>query len=54
MKRVSKAEWEQLPKGYKTIIHGQRYRLARDDERGTVLVPVEVVDDNEPAESENG
>jgi len=54
VKRFPKAEWEQLSKDYKTIIDGQRYMLARDDERGTVLVPVEVVDDNAPAGSENG
>lgn len=45
--RMTKSQWDRIPDDYKTVIDGQRYVLKCDDERGTVLVPVEVVDEPE-------
>jgi len=44
---MTKSQWDRIPDDYKTVIDGQRYVLKCDDERGTVLVPVEVVDEPE-------
>ena len=40
MKTITKKEWQQLPSGYKSIMHGERYMLTYDN--GTCLAPVNV------------
>ncbi len=46
MKTITKSEWKELHKDYKTIIDKQRYIL-RLVNGGTCLVPVKVIDDKE-------
>lgn len=44
METITKSEWRNTPKDYKTIIDGQRYIL-KGTLQGTSLVPVEVIND---------
>jgi len=43
LKRVSRKEWNSLPKGYKGYVDGKPYVLAHDTKLGTVYVPVRIV-----------
>ena len=40
MKKITQKEWNETPKGYKSIINGKPYKLFLEEERGTVLTPV--------------
>jgi hypothetical protein len=42
MRKITKKEWEETPKDYKSIIDGVKHKLYLDDKLGTVLTPVEV------------
>ena len=44
MKKITRKEWNETPDGYKSIIDGKPYKLFLEEERGTVLTPVEIVD----------
>ena len=43
---ITKSEWRNRHKDYKTIIEGQRYIL-KGTAQGTTLVPVKVIKDEE-------
>ena len=47
METITKKEWNNKPKDYKSIIKGQRYMLKWTNS-GTSLVPVKVIGMREP------
>lgn len=45
MKQVSRKEWANTPRGYKSVKeNGQKMMLVYNAKQGTMLVPVEVVE----------
>lgn len=45
-KTITKKEWNKAQKDSKTIIDGTHYMMFLDDEKGTILAPVEVTEGN--------
>jgi hypothetical protein len=43
MKQITEKEWKETPKGYKSIINGQKYKLFLHPVKGTILAPVEIM-----------
>jgi len=44
MKKITRKEWNETPDGYKSMINGKPHKLFLEEERGTVLTPVVIVD----------
>ena len=42
MRKITREEWNETPKAYKSIIRGVKHKLYLEEERGTVLTPVEI------------
>lgn len=43
MKQITKKEWNNKHKDYKTIIDGVHYVMMYDDKIGTHLIPVQII-----------
>ena len=43
MKTIAKEKWNKIPKDYKSVIKGIKYMMVYDDEKGTSLNPVIVI-----------
>lgn len=46
MKNISKEKWNKIPKDYKSVIKGIKYIMEYDNEKGTSLNPVIVINKN--------
>jgi hypothetical protein len=47
MRRLTRAEWEAIPKCYRSVVHGVRHRLTMDERGITILEPVQVIHEKE-------